>query len=220
MRATVNSIIISSSRTYISIVFYVLLLTFLYSAEIYSQNLSKESNNSVFTDSSSTKISDNRFLKLQSDLVFTDEYDTGFGIGGGMGRALFHPRTRLISVVNFWGASSDSVDVFSLGIDENITYRIPVGRRLSGIAGLTFGLYYNFKKTNIFRNNKIEMDERRNYLFEKFITFGVEYEFTNGRTFLLHCKYGTTGISKEFHIQLGLYIHRKYMIKSSDENDL
>jgi len=209
-----------TSNIFLYMIFLFLFLLFISPPAIHSQNFLKESNNSTICDSSSQKNSDHRFLKLQSDLVITEKYNTGFGIGGGMGKALFHPRTRLMSVLNFWGASRDSVDVFSLGIEENITYRIPVGKQLSGIAGLTFGAYYNYKKTSIYRNSKIVLKEKRNYLFKKFIIAGFEYKFTNGRTFSLQCKLSPTEISKEIHIQFGLYIHRNYMIKSKEGSDL
>lgn len=170
---------------------------------IYCNEISSAMKRSSHEDSLKAYFEDGNLLGIQTAAVITDEFDTGFGCGVRLSRKFFYPSLKSSSVIHFWGASSDSTDIGVAGIEENITYRIPMHTRINGYMGIILGYCFSNEKTNKYISNVLTTSEKKKHTFVTFITFEIEYELPEHRSVFLQCKSGITDISKEIHILLG-----------------
>ena len=145
-----------------------------------------------------------RSFGFQTDVVFTDEFDTGLGFGARFQRVLFHPSIELTTSVNFWGASRDSLDVSIVGFEESLTVHKSPNEKFSVFSGITIGYYAISKKNEIVENNIQKTIKTRNNSFEVFITIGSAYKIKNNRSVFLQVNYGLTQDSDEIHMLIGI----------------
>ena len=151
---------------------------------------------------------------VQTGFIFTKDLDTGMDSGGRISQQFFHPYFKLTSQLHFWAASQKNIDIGVAGIEESITYQIPIHRRLSGYAGFSVGYRSILEEKQIFNGTDYEeIDTRTNY-FEPFIIFGIEYAIDKRRSAFVEGKIGSTTLSKEFHLLIGLNF---YILKNSRE---
>ena len=145
---------------------------------------------------------------IDTDIITTSEYDTGFGVETRFNQTFYHPyidRPFLQSspTLQFWGASNETNDLSVIGIIESLTHRIPMKKGITAFAGLTFGYYYIYKEF-IARSDSDRPLEKNTNSFEIFITVGGEYELLKNSSLFLQLKYGETDISTEVHTILGI----------------
>ena len=170
---------------------------------IYCNEISSTMKRSSHEDSLKAYFEYGKLLGLQTTAVITDEFDIGFGCGARLSQKFFYPSLKSTSVIHFWGASSDSTDIGVLGIEENVTYRIPMHTNINGYMGIILGYCFSNEKTNEYVSNKFKNSENKKHKFVTFITFEIEYELPEHRSIFLQCKSGINDISKEIHILLG-----------------
>ena len=151
---------------------------------------------------------------VQTGFIFTKDLDTGMDSGGRISQQFFHPYFKLTSQIHFWAASEKNVDMGVAGIEESVTYQIPIHRRLSGYAGFAVGYISVLEEKQIFNGTDYEeIDTRTNY-FEPFVIFGIEYVIDKRRSAFVEGKIGSTSLSKEFHLLIGLNF---YSLKNLQE---
>ena len=97
-------------------------------------------------DSCKTYLEGGKWLGIHTEIVTTDNYNLGLGIGGRLCRKFFYPVLKSSSIIHFWGASSDSTDISVIAIEENLTYRIPIHEKINGYMGFSFGYCFSNEK--------------------------------------------------------------------------
>ena len=150
---------------------------------------------------------------VQSGFVFLRDFDTGMDFGGRVGQRFFHPFLQLTSQVHFWAATRNNIDMGVLGIEESITYQIPLHRKLLLTGG--FAICYLSILEEIKNNEEAgqtEVDTWGNDVVT-YIIFGIEYDLGKKRTFFLESKYGSSDISNEFHIITGMNFYIKELVR-------
>ncbi|MFC1508858.1 hypothetical protein ACFL60_04110 [Candidatus Omnitrophota bacterium] len=141
---------------------------------------------------------------VQTGFIFTKDLDTGMDSGGRISHQFFHPYFKLTSQIHFWAASGKYIDMGVAGIEESITYQIPLRRNLASYAGFTVGYISILEEKQVFNGTDYEeIDTRTNY-FEPFVIFGLEYIIDKRRSFFIEGKIGSTSLSKEVHLLIGL----------------
>ena len=176
------------------------------SEPVYADNNPTEHTSNESEDLVSTFINNLRIRSFgfQTDVVFTDEFDTGLGFGARFQRAFFHPSLGLTTSVNFWGASKDSLDVSTAGFEESLTVQKSPNEKFSVFSGITIGYYAILKKNETVENNVPKTIETRNNSFEAFIIIGSAYTIKNNRSVFLQVNYGLTQDSDEIHMLIGI----------------
>lgn len=147
-------------------------------------------------------------LGLQTGVVIADEFDTGIGVGVKLPKEFFNRTIELTSSVYFWGASKDSLDVSSIGIEESLTLKRSYAKHFSSFTGFVLGYYFVKEKFDTFESNTLKTMENNNNSFEAFITVGTAYAFKSNRSVYTQIKYGLTQDSNELHILFGIIFYR------------
>ena len=173
----------------------------LYADDNLPEHSTNESQSSIKTFIDNLHI---RSFGFHTDVVFTDEFDTGLGFGARFQRAFFHPSLGLTTSVNYWGASKDSLDVSTAGFEESLTVQKSLNDKFSVFSGVTIGYYTTFKKNETVENNVPKTIETRKNSFEAFITIGSTYTIKNKRSVFLQVNYGLTHDSDEIHMLIGI----------------
>lgn len=150
---------------------------------------------------------------VQSGFVFSRDFDTGMDFGGRVSQRFFHPFLQLTSQVHFWAATRKNIDMGVLGIEESITYQIPLHRKLLLTGGFSICYLSILEEIKtIGETGQTEVDTWGNDIVT-YILFGIEYDLGKKRTFFLESKYGSTDISNEFHIITGLNFYIKELVR-------
>ena len=146
-------------------------------------------------------------IGLLTGVVITDEFDAGFGFGAKIPRQIFSPSIELTSSVYFWGASKDSLDVSSIGIEESLTLKKSFKKKFSVFAGITLGYYFITEKFDTIERNSLKTIEHDNNTFESYVVAGIKFFSKSNRSFFTQIKYGLTQDSKELHVLAGISFH-------------
>ena len=144
------------------------------------------------------------YFGFHTGVVLTDYLDTGFGFGGRLARICFSPMLELTTSGYLWGASRDSIDVTTFGIEESLTVKKSHSEHISLFSGIIAGYYFKNKKIEIVENSKLNTTEKNNNSLEVFITFGGTYLLASNRTIFTRINYGLTQNVDEIHIQIGM----------------
>jgi len=145
---------------------------------------------------------------LKTGIVVTDEFDVGFGVGAQLPREIFNPSIELISSMYFWGASKDSLDVSSIGLEESLTLKRSFTKWFSFFTGITLGYYVITEKTDTIVKNTMKTLVDDTYSFESYIISGTTFSLKSNRSVFIQIKYGLTQDSNELHVLLGLNIYK------------
>jgi len=145
---------------------------------------------------------------VQTGFIFTKDLDTGMDCGGRISQQFFHPFFKLTSQLHFWAASKKNLDVGVVGIEESVTYQIPLMKRLFVYGGFTVGYISMLKEETMVAGNHNKIESRRDNNFEPFITVGIEYALDKNRSVFVENKIGSTALSKEIHLIIGLNFYR------------
>ena len=172
-----------------------------YADDNLTEHTSNESENLISAFINNLRI---RSFGFHTDVVFTDEFDTGLGFGAKFQRVFFRPSIGLTTSVNFWGASKDSLDVSMAGFEESLTVHKSPNEKFSVFSGITIGYYAILKKNETVENNVPKTIETRKNSFETFITIGSTYTIKNNRSVFLQVNYGLTQDSDEIHTLIGI----------------
>jgi len=150
---------------------------------------------------------------VQSGFVFSRDFDTGMDFGGRVSQRFLHPFFHLTSQVHFWAATRKNIDLGVMGIEESLTYQIPVHRKLMVFGGFTVGYLSILHEEDFIEDGVIkEVDTWSNDIVP-YITFGFEYDLERTRSFFLESKYSTSGTTHEFHIITGMNFYIKELVK-------
>jgi hypothetical protein len=141
-------------------------------------------------------------LGIISGVVVSDEYDTGMGFGGTVSQTIVDPALKMKTTIYFWGASRDSNDVSSLGIEETLLLEKSPRKDLVIFSGITGG-YYS-KKTGFVRSDDGSSVSTATNSFDIYLTTGFQYQYHEGRSFLLSMNYLITRETSEIHLLAGL----------------
>lgn len=141
---------------------------------------------------------------VQTGFIFTKDLDTGMDSGGRISQQFFHPYFKLTSQIHFWAASGKNIDMGVAGIEESITYQIPLRRKLTSYAGFSLGYISILEEKQIFNGTDYDEVDTRTNNFEPYVTFGIEYAIDKRRSFFIEGKIGSTTLSKEMHLLIGL----------------
>lgn len=145
---------------------------------------------------------------IQTGFIFTKNFDTGMDCGGRISQQFFHPYFKLTSQFHFWAASRKNIDIGVAGIEESITYQIPLLRRLFIYSGFTLGYISTLKEETVVEGTENKILKNRNNDFEPFVTVGIEYALDQNRSAFIENKLGSTALSKEIHFLIGLNFYR------------
>jgi len=205
---------LSSLSTYIFI--FVFFITT--SEQIYAGNNQPEKKTAEIEDSTKNGFRDRSYTNFgfHTGFVMTEDFDTGFGFGGRLARPCFSPFLELTTSGYLWGASRDSLDVSTFGIEESLTIKKTHSDHISIFSGIIAGYYFKNKKIEAFGNNKLYTIEKNNNSLEVFITFGCNYTLANNRSIFTQINYGLTQDTGEIHILIGMNFFLK---KSPPSND-
>ena len=143
---------------------------------------------------------------IQSGFVFTPELDMGMDCGGRITQRIIHPFFQLTSQVHFWVASNDSMETAIVGLEESITYSIPLSPDLFWSGGFSVGYFGTYEDSV---ESKDGIEARRRYQkvlnsIDPFIIMGVEHVVDNKRSIFIQGKYGTTDKGREYHLVMGI----------------
>jgi hypothetical protein len=145
---------------------------------------------------------------ILTGFVFTEELDTGMDIGGRVSQRFFHPYFKLTSQLHFWAASKENRDLGVVGIEESITYQIPLVNRLSGYGGFALNYLAILEKERIYNGTDFHETTKRKNRFEPYILFGLEYSLDINRSAFFEWKIGSTAFQREIQLILGLHFYR------------
>ena len=190
--------------------FFIIIFVSISSCPLYAENPPDEEKSTTIENSIKNYISKLglKSLGLQTGVVITDEFDTGFGVGAKLPREIFNPSIELTSSVYFWGASKDSLDISSIGIEESLTLKRSFKKPFSVFAGITLGYYFIAEKFDTIERNTIKTIEHDNNSFESYVIAGITISSKNNRSVSTEIKYGLTQDSNELHILLGMNFYR------------
>ena len=149
-------------------------------------------------------------LGIVSSVIVSDDYDTGMGFGGNVSQTLIDrypgelPVLKLRTTIYFWGASKDSNDVSTLGIEESLLLEKSPHANYDIFTGLTAG-YYSIEKATLYRFETDEYTDIANTnTFNIYLTSGFRYHYRTDRSFTCSLNYLITKETSELHIFFGL----------------
>lgn len=149
-------------------------------------------------------------MGFQSGFVNTKQMDTGVDFGALLSKDFYNDFLEITSTFHLWGATNDTLDVATAGIDGNFTYKVPIRKGLYGYAGFILSGCYFHSEKKVTNNGSTTVTTNAEYQFQKFITAGMEFDLHENRTFFVQIKYGKTQLSKEVHIIGGINFYTKY----------
>ena len=147
---------------------------------------------------------------FQSGLVRTDLFDTGVDFGALVSKDIYHDFLEFTSAVHLWGATNDTLDVATAGIDAQMLYKIPVRWGFFCFGGFIVGFNYIHKEKTAVTNGTSITTRESELVVDRFITAGAEYDLKANRTLFLQIKYGETALTRETHFIMGLNFYTKY----------
>ncbi len=177
---------------------------------LYADNNPSENEMNNIKDSNKKDI-ENWSIKgfgIYSGIIISDELDTGFGIGAKLPRIFFNPSTELTSSVYFWGATKDSLDVSTLGIEESLMLIKSPDDKFSFFSGITVGYYNIIEKFDKLENNKLKIINLKKNSFESYLTTGITYKLKDYNSIFTQINYCLTKDSNELHILSGININK------------
>ncbi len=147
---------------------------------------------------------------FQSGLVRTDMFDTGVDFGALLSKDIYHDFLEFTSAVHLWGATNDTLDVATAGIDAQMLYKIPVRWGFFCFGGFIVGFNYVHKEKTVTVNGNPVTTRESKATVDRFITAGAEYDLKANRTLFFQIKYGETSLTRETHFIMGLNFYTKY----------
>jgi hypothetical protein len=149
-------------------------------------------------------------LGLQTGFVNTKDMDTGLDFGALVSKDIYRDFIDITTLFHLWGATNDTLDVATAGIDGEFLYKIPIRTGFIGFGGFILSCdYINIEKQVTAGGVTTSTSEAR-YRTERFITGGIEVDIKENRTMFVQLKYGVTDISTEFHVLFGLNFYTRY----------
>lgn len=143
-------------------------------------------------------------LGIASSVVVSDDYDTGMGFGGNVSQTLIEPALKLRTTIYFWGASKDSNDVSTLGIEGTLLLEKSPHPHYDIFSGLTAG-YYSIEKATLYHFGTNDYTDIANTnAFDMYLTSGFRYRYRTDRSFTCYLNYIITKETNELHIFFGL----------------
>lgn len=201
-------------RTFFHVMFLLVLGIYISHQTASARNILLEDTSTV-TDTVKTPVKDiifgdNTFNKfgLSAGAVLKEDFDTGFGFGLKLKRPLFYPRLELTMSGYLWGASVDSLDVTSIGFEEELTFKktFPIGTTF--FSGIVAGYYITNNRTETIISNKPHVIEEGKATFEAYLTYGVDQPLERNRSLFAQVKYGLTLDKPEIHVLIGMYFSK------------
>jgi hypothetical protein len=141
-------------------------------------------------------------LGIISGVVVSDDYDTGMGFGGNVSQTILDPGLKMKTTVYFWGASRDSNDVSTLGVEETLMLEKSPRPNIDIFSGVTAG-YYS-KELDTLKTSGETTAATATNSFDIYMTTGFRYRYREGRSFLLYMNYLITQETNEIHFIAGL----------------
>ncbi len=149
-------------------------------------------------------------MGFQTGFVNTDILDTGVDFGALLSKDLYRDFFEVTTIFHLWGATNDSLDVATAGIDAEFTYKIPIRWGWYGYAGLALGYGFVHAEKNGLAGRGTNWTTSSEHQFQKFIVAGAEFDLHSNRTLFVKAKLGTTDLSRELHIVMGINFYTKY----------
>ncbi len=144
---------------------------------------------------------------INTDLVFTSEYDTGFGFGMKLPKKLLAPTIEITTSANFWGASNDTLDVSYFGLEESLTiHKYPVDK-IEVFSGISLGYYGKLTSQEITQGGSAYTKDIQQNSFSGYVTIGLVHKKNQDQSFFLQLKHWILEESKEIHLLFGIYFH-------------
>jgi hypothetical protein len=147
---------------------------------------------------------------FQAGFVNTEYLDTGVDFGALVSKDIYRDFLEITASLHLWGATNDSLDVATAGLDGNFLYRIPVRWGMYCFGGFILGGNYLHREKTVISGGKQIVTSNTKFCVERFITGGAEIDLKGNRTLFIQLKYGVTDISKEFHVIGGLNFYSRY----------
>lgn len=144
---------------------------------------------------------------INTDIVFTSEYDTGFGFGMKLPKKVFVPTIELTTSANFWGASNDTLDVSYFGLEESLTIHKYPADKIEVFSGISLGYYGKLTSQEITRGGSAYTKDIQQNSFSGYVTIGVVHKQNQDQSFFLQLKHWILEESKEIHLLFGIYFH-------------
>ena len=119
-------------------------------------------------------------------------------------RYFFSPQIELTSSAYFWGASRDSLDISTFGIEESLKLVKNHSERIAVYSGITAGYYVSNRKYETAGTTESVIHKNDSGSFDTFITIGTRYTMKNKNSLFVQLNYGISQDSGEIHIFLGL----------------
>ncbi|MHB9029776.1 MAG: porin family protein [Candidatus Latescibacterota bacterium] len=147
---------------------------------------------------------------FQTGYVETKELDPGVDFGALLSKDVYHDFFEVTATFHLWGATNDSLDVATAGVDLNFAYKIPIRWGWYAYAGFVLGYgYVHTEKNTVSQEIPADYSFNRNE-FQRFITAGAEFDIHSNRTLFVQLKYGVTDLSREIHLSAGINFYTKY----------
>lgn len=147
---------------------------------------------------------------FQTGFVNTDELDTGVDFGALISKDLYRDFLDVTTTFHLWGATNDTLDVATAGVDAAFTYKIPIRWGWYGYAGFILGYGYVHSEKVVLLDGRSQRSRTSGHEFQSFITGGAEFDLHSNRTLFLQVKLGTTNLSREIHVICGMNFYTKY----------
>jgi hypothetical protein len=147
---------------------------------------------------------------FQTGFVFAKNFDTGVDFGTVLGKDYYQDFLELCTTLHLWGATNDSTDVASAGLDASLTYKIPLEWGITSFAGFMVGSYIVHKVSTISSDSPSRTVMSDHFYYQTFITAGAEYYMEENRTMFFQLKYGVTDLSREVHVLFGINFYSQY----------
>jgi hypothetical protein len=147
---------------------------------------------------------------FQTGYVKTEELDPGVDFGALLSKDAYHDFLEITTTFHLWGATNDTLDVATAGVDLNFAYRIPIRWGWYGYAGFVIGYGYVHSEKNTSASETTVHSSINRHEFQRFVTAGAEIDLHSNRTLFVQLKYGVTDLSREIHLYAGLNFYTKY----------
>ena len=143
-------------------------------------------------------------LGIISGIVVSDEYNTGMGAGANISQTLIEPAVKLKTTLYFWGASKDSSDVSTFGIEESLLLEKSPRPNIDFFSGATAG-YYSSEYDVLHSISGGEYSEETNdNRFDIYLSTGFRYRHRTNRSITFQLNYLVTRETTEVHFVAGL----------------
>ncbi len=144
---------------------------------------------------------------INTDFVFTTEYDTGFGFGMRLPKKVFVPLVEMTTSLNFWGASNDTLDASYFGLEESLTIHKYPSDKIEIFSGVSAGYYGKVTTRQKLQGKSFNKKESQKNSFSAYVTVGLVHKMNSERSVFVQLKHWLIEESKEIHINGGIYFH-------------